>query len=143
MNPGRQLSDSQMVIEQGPRFECHMCGEKAPVLCRARIQEWPSATVPSLPTDYERFVIRRRLICTRCFYSFVYPGRAICAFATVAGKVWCLRHRPEKRAVLYSHERWVAYVDRRRPGAQATSGMSFNAVHLLRPRRRCLGVPNS
>ena len=108
----RQLSDSEVVLEQGTRFECHMCGDKPPFLCRVRIQEWPSASVPSLPIDYERFVIRRRLICTPCFCSFVYPGRAVCAFTTVAGKTWCLRHRPEKRAVLYSLERWLAYVDR-------------------------------
>jgi hypothetical protein len=110
MNPAaRRLSDREVLLEQCTTFECHSCGAKPSFLYRVRMQEWPSAA--SSPTEYERFVIRRRLVCDDCFRSFVYPEHAICAFTTIAGKVWCLRQRPEKRAVIYTRERWLAYVD--------------------------------
>ena len=87
----------------------------------------PSLDHPTRSPINARFVIRRQLVCDGCFRLFVYSERAICAFATIAGKVWCLRQRPDKRTVIYTRERWVLFVDRMRHRCLSTEGSTHCA----------------
>lgn len=108
-------------MEQPGTFRCYVCCEEPDFLYRVRVQEL--ATGPYPPEEDERFVIRRRLVCDRCFRAFAYPVNIVTAFATIAGKTWCLRQRPSQRAPIYTRERWLRYVDQvRKRTVVATPG---------------------
>lgn len=112
-----RLTDLQVLLHCDA-FRCHVCADEPTLLYRVRIQE--VSRHPYLLEEEERFVIRRRLLCDRCFRAFVYPGNMICAFATIASKTWCLRQRPSQRAPIYTRERWLRYVDQVRGRRQKT-----------------------
>jgi hypothetical protein len=107
-----RATDFEVLLEQQGTFRCHICSDEPAVLYRARLQQSPTrdATLQDF-LDGERFTIRRRLVCARCLRAFVFPNNAICAFATIAGKPWCLRQPPDWQPPVYTREKWFRYVD--------------------------------
>jgi len=108
----RRRTDFEILLEQQGVFRCHTCSDEPATLYRARIQQSPTrdSTLQDL-LEGERFTIRRRLVCARCLGAFVLPDKLFCAFATIAGKPWCLRQRPGQQPPAYTREKWFKYVD--------------------------------
>ena len=107
-----RATDFEVLLEQQGTFRCHICAGEPALLHRVRIQQSPTrdSTLQDF-LDGERFTIRRRLVCTRCLGAFVFPDNSICAFATIAGKPWCLRQRPDRQPPAYTREKWFRYVN--------------------------------
>ena len=129
--PGR-LTDLEFLLEEQSAFRCYLCSDEPNILYRLHLAEWPREGWECV-SDM-RSMLRRCLVCPRCFRAFEF--RDLAATAKIADKVWWLAH-PGPFPPMYTREKWLRYVEwmRKRQLTHA-SRVRASDVIVLKPRSK-------